>query len=149
MPAGDPGKREEEAPVKVKDEAGIVALVGDAHLPPSLAARVAPRAARLRSYGSVEELVREESLRALRVLVIWTQGLPKGRLLPLLAQLNVERPWVQKIALLQVAPPLVVAEYLAYCGVELIWQGSEEERVEQLKLLINRSEERTRWLGAE
>lgn len=135
--------------MKVNDEAGIVALVGDAHLPPSLAARVAPGAARLRSYASVDELVGEESLGGLRVLVIWTSGLPKGRLLPLLAWLNLERPWVQKIALLQMAPPLVVAEYLAYCGVELIWTGSVEERVEQLEALINRSEERTRWLGAE
>jgi hypothetical protein len=135
--------------VKVKDEAGIVALVGDAHLPPSLAARVAPRAARLQSYASVDELVREESLGGLRVLVIWTEGLPKGRLLPLLAQLNLERPWVQKIALLQLPPPLVIAEYLTYCGVELIWSGSVEERVEQLEVLINRGEERTRWLGAE
>jgi hypothetical protein len=97
----------------------------------------------------VDELVREESLSGLRVLVIWTEGLPKGRLLPLLAQLNLERPWVQKIALLQLPLPLVMAEYLTYCGVELIWSGSVEERVEQLEVLINRGEERTRWLGAE
>jgi hypothetical protein len=135
--------------VKVKDEAGFVALVGDAQLPPSAAARVTPPTARLLSYPSVEELVRERSLRGLQVLVIWTHGLPRGRLLPLLARLNLERPWVQKIALLELPPPLVVAEYLAQCGVEMIWAGSEEERVEQLETLINRSEERRRWLGAE
>jgi hypothetical protein len=135
--------------VKVKDSAGFVGLVGDTRLPPSLEARVSPRARRLLSYPSVEELIREQPLRELRVLVIWTQDVPKGRLLPILARLNLERPWIQKIALLQSPPPLVVAEYLAYCGVEVIWTGSVEERMEQLMVLINRSEERTRWLGAE
>ena len=133
--------------MKVKDEAGYVALVTDAHLPPSVAARMAPRAARLLSYPSVEALVREQSLGGLRVLVIWTQGVPKGRLLPLLARLNLEQPWVQKIAMLDVPPPLIVAEYLAYCGVELIWTGSVDERVEHLNVLMNRNDERMRWLG--
>ena len=135
--------------MKVQDEAGFVALVADPHVPPAVAARMAgPRAARLRSYPSVDELVQEQqSLGGLQVLVIWTQGVPKGRLLPLLARLNLERPWVQKIALLEVPPPLVVAEYLTYCGVEVIWTGSVEERVEQLNVLMNRNEERRRWLG--
>ncbi|NJD10532.1 MAG: hypothetical protein FIB01_08890 [Gemmatimonadetes bacterium] len=134
--------------MKVKDEAGFVALVADPQLPPAVAARMAaPRTARLRSYPSVEELVQEQSLGGLRVLVIWTPGVPKGRLLPLLARLNLEQPWVQKIAMLEVPPPLVVAEYLTYCGVEVIWTGSVEERVEQLNVLMNRSDERTQWLG--
>lgn len=135
--------------MKVQDEAGFVALVADAQLPPAVAARVAqPRAARLRAYPSVEELVQEQQWQGrLRVLVIWTQGVPKGRLLPLLARLNLEQPWVQKIAMLEVPPPLVVAEYLTSCGVEVIWTGSVEERVEQLNVLMNRNEERRRWLG--
>lgn len=132
--------------MKVKDEAGFVALVADAQLPPALEARMRPRAARLLSYPSVEDLLQEQTLGRLRVLVIWTQGVPHGRLLPMLAKLNLERPWVQKIAMLEVPPPLVVAEYLTYCGVEVIWTGSMEERVEQLNELVNRGEERTRWL---
>jgi hypothetical protein len=109
---------------------------------------MAPRATRLRSYPTVERLVAEQPLGGLRVLVIWTRGVPKGRLLPLLAWLNLEHPSVQKIAMLEVPPPLVVAEYLTFCGVEVIWTGTVEDRVEQLNLLVNRSEERTRWLGA-
>ena len=133
--------------MKVNDEAGLVALVADEHVPPSLRDRMVPRAARLISYPGVDELVKEECLGRLRVLVIWTEGVPRGRLLPLLARLNLERPWVQKIALLDGPPPLVVAEYLTYCGVEVIWTGTIEERLEQVNELVNRSKERTRWLG--
>lgn len=133
--------------MKVNEEAGLVALVTDEHVPPAIRDRMLPRAARLFPYPAVDDLVKEECLGRLRVLVIWTEGVPHGRLLPLLARLNVERPWVQKIALLDGPPPLVVAEYLTYCGVEVIWTGSVEERLEQVNVLVNRSEERTRWLG--
>jgi len=134
--------------VKVKDEAGFVALVTDTRLAPTLAARMASPATRLLSYPSVEQLVDEQPLGGLRVLVIWTKGVPRGRVLPMLARLNLELPWVQKIALLQTPPPLVLAEYLTACGVEVIWSGSVEERLEQVQVLMNRNDERARWLGA-
>lgn len=132
----------------MKDDACFVAVVTDAELPPSLKERMVPRAGRLLAYPTVEELVEGGDLQGMRVLVIWTQAVPKGRLLPVLARLNLERPWVQKIAMLEAQPPLVMAEYLTHCGVEVIWTGSEEERIERVKVLVNRSEERTRWLGA-
>ncbi len=120
-----------------------VVLLSDSAAAPTLAARLAPA----RWYASVEELVRKQPLSSVSVLVVESPRQPRGTLLVMLGRINIEYPGMQKVAVMDGAPPLPIAEYLTACGVDLVWTGTGEERIEQLAAVVNRMHERTSWLS--
>ena len=117
---------------------------GAAQLAELLSARSKPAAC----YSSVAELVGTQPLSSISVLVLHFHPLPKGTLLATLGRMNLEYPAMQKVAVLETTPPLLIAEYLTACGVNLLLNGSTEEGVEQLASVVNRLHERTRWIAS-
>ncbi|HEX6558187.1 MAG TPA: hypothetical protein VF021_01970 [Longimicrobiales bacterium] len=117
-------------------------LLSDSEAAALLAARLAPATC----YSRVEDLVREQSLSSVTVLVVDSPRQPLGMLLVMLGRMNVEYPAMQKVALMDGPPPLPIAEYLTACGVDLVWTGSGEERIEQLAAVVGRMHERTSWM---
>jgi hypothetical protein len=99
-------------------------------------------------YSSVAELVGTQPLSSISVLVLHFSPLPKGTLLATLGRMNLEYPAMQKVAVLNATPPLLIAEYLTACGVNLLLNGSTEEGVEQLASVVNKLHERTRWIAS-
>ena len=119
-------------------------LLSDSAAAPSLAARLGPAT----WYSRVEDLVRAQPLSSVGVLVVDSPAQPLGMLLLMFGRMNVEYPAMQKVAVMDGPPPLPVAEYLTACGVDLVWRGSGEERIEQLAMVVNRMQQRTCWLAA-
>lgn len=119
-----------------------VVLLSDSAAAPSLAAKLAPATC----YSRVEDLVREQPLSSVAVLVLDAPNQPLGTLLVILGRMNVEYPSMQKVALMDGPPPLPIAEYLTACGVDLVWTGSGEERIEQLAAVVSRMHARTSWI---
>jgi hypothetical protein len=120
-------------------------LLSDSATAPSLAARLAPAT----WYSRVEDLVRAQPLSSVGVLVVDSPRQPLGMLLVMFGRMNVEYPAMQKVAVMDGPPPLPVAEYLTSCGVDLVWTGSGEERIEQLAAVVNRMQKRSAWLTAQ
>lgn len=125
-----------------------VVLLSDPETGPALAERLAPLGWPVTWYASVDELVRGQPLSSIAVLVADSKRMPKGTLLVTLGRLNIECPWIQKVALMEGPPPLPVAGYLTACGVDLVWEGSGEEKTERLNSIVEQMRERTEWVVA-
>lgn len=121
-----------------------VVLLSDTAAASTLAARLGPATC----YSRVEDLVREQPLSSVGVLVVDSAQQPLGTLLVMFGRMNVEFPMMQKVALMDGPPPLPIAEYLTACGVDLVWTGSGDERIEQLAAVVSRMHERTSWLAS-
>jgi hypothetical protein len=99
-------------------------------------------------YATLEELVKEQPLSSIAVLVADSRKMLMGTLLVTLGRLNVEYPRMQKVALMEGPPPLPVAGFLTACGVDLVWEGSGEEKTERLTSIVEQMHERTPWVVA-
>ena len=128
-------------------EAGPVVLLSESEVGRSLAERLAPAPDRVPCYRSMEELVRGQPLSSVEVLVVQTRQAPRGVLLVALGRMNEEYPTMQKVAVMDGPPPLPVAEYLTACGVDLVWAGTGEERIDEVASIVDRMRERTPWLA--
>jgi hypothetical protein len=95
----------------------------------------------------MEELVRGQPLSSVEVLVVQTRQAPRGVLLVALGRMNEEYPTMQKVAVMDGPPPLPVAEYLTACGVDLVWAGTGEERIDEVASIVDRMRERMPWLA--
>ena len=126
--------------------AGPIVLLSDSEAAPSLAARLAPSGPPVSWYASIEDLVRGQPLSSIAVLVVQSRRLPRGTLLVTLGRLNLEYPGMQKVAVMDGPPPLVVAEYLTSCGVDLVWAGSGEERIDHLASVVDGLRKVTGWV---
>ena len=109
-----------------------------------LTARTGPAA----WYPNLAELMRRRPLSSVSVLVLHFHPLPKGILLVTLGRMSLEYPAIQKVAVLDRPPPLLIAEYLTSCGVRLLWDDATEEGAEQLASVVNNLHERTRWIAS-
>jgi hypothetical protein len=128
---------------------GSTVLLSDAEgeaaqLAELLSARCAPATC----YSSVAELVGTQPLSSISVLVLHFRPLPKGILLATIGRMNLEYPAMQKVAVLESTPPLLIAEYLTACGVDLLLDGATDDGAEQLASVVNRLHERTRWIAS-
>ncbi|GMV06568.1 MAG: hypothetical protein AMXMBFR53_28440 [Gemmatimonadota bacterium] len=127
---------------------GSTVLLSDAQEAPTLAAMLAARTGPARWYSSVGEMVNTQPLSSISVLVLHFHPLPKGALLATLGRMSVEYPGMQKVAVLDEPPPLLIAEYLTACGVSLLWTGGAEDGAERLASVVNQLHERTRWIAS-
>lgn len=129
---------------------GSTVLLSDEKEGRTLAAELAARTGPAACYASVAELLRQRTLSSVAVLVIVYRPLPKGALLATLGRMSVEYPGIQKVVLTEGPPPLLIAEYLASCGVDLVWNVAEGHgnEAERLASIIRRANERTGWIAA-
>lgn len=127
---------------------GSTVLLSDAKDAPQLAALLAERVAPATCYASVGEMVTSQPLSTISVLVLRWGSAPKGTLLATLGRMNVEFPGMQKVAVLDEAPPLPIAEFLTSCGVSLLWNNNSEEGAEKLASVVHQLHERTRWIAS-
>lgn len=111
-----------------------------------LTERLTPKAGSVAWYANVEDLIHAQSLSSIAVLVVHARPQPNGVLLATLGRMNVEYPAMQKVAVMEEAPSLSVARYMAACGVDLIWTGSQNESIDQLAAVVDRMYERTAWI---
>lgn len=126
-------------------EANGVVVLSESQSASRLAAQLAPRTRPVTWYASVDALVRAQPLSSVAVLIVQSATLPSGALLVTLGRMNIEYPAIQKVAVMDAAPPLPVAEYLTACGVNLVWEGSGEEKMEKLVAVVDRLRERRKW----
>lgn len=131
-----------------KPNEGATVLVADAKQAPALAAALAGRTPPASCYRSVGELVTHQPLSSIAVLVLRWGTAPTGTLLATLGRMKVEYPGMQKVAVLDEAPPLPIAEYLTSCGVSLLWNSNPEEGAEKLASVVHQLHERTRWIAS-
>jgi hypothetical protein len=82
------------------------------------------------------------------VLVLHFRPIPKGILLATLGRMSIEYPAMQKVAVLDSRPPLLIAEYLTACGVKLLWDDAMGEGTDRLASVVNTLHERTRWIAS-
>lgn len=127
---------------------GSTVVLSDAKEASELTALLAAQTGKAACYASVGELVRTRPLSSVSVLVLRFHHLPKGALLATLGRLSVEYPEIQKVVVLDEAPPLPIAEFLTACGVSLIWNGNDEHEVERIASVVNQLHERTRWIAS-
>ena len=121
----------------------VLVSESESEVAPRIAKRLAPAA----WYASVADLVRGQSLSSVAVLVVHSPPLPRGILLVALGRMNLEYPAIQKVAVLDGLPSLLVAEYLTACGVDLVCAETREESIERLAAVVNRMHERTAWIA--
>lgn len=126
---------------------GSTVLLSDAEDAKALAADLALRSLPATCYPTVADLLQDEQLSSVAVLVMRFPPLPKGVLLANLGKLNVEYPWMQKLMVVNGTLPLLIAEYLTACGVDLILcDRKAAEDVDHLATIVNRLQERSQWL---
>jgi len=128
-------------------DAETTVLLTDPEAGPQLAAELAPADREVAWFTSVEDLVRARPLSSIAVLVLHFRPLPKGVVLAALGRMSVEYPAMQKVAVMDSAPPLPIAEYLTACGVTLYWTQAVGEGGADLGEFVERMHERTRWLA--
>jgi hypothetical protein len=127
--------------------AGSTVLLSDADDAADVAASLAHRSYPTSCYRSVADLVLDRQLSSVSVLVLHFHPLPKGTLLALLAKMNLEFPWMQKLMMLDGPLPLPFVEYLTACGVDLIrCEVGDEACADHLASAVDRLLERTHWL---
>ena len=131
----------------MSQDAGSVVLLSDSEAMPSLAERLARPGRRVACYDSLEDLVRDEPVSAIEVLVLQWREMPNGVLLAALGRMTVDHPGLQKVAVMDSAPPLPVASYLTACGVDLVWPGRSEDGPDRLSTLVERIHEGTEWIA--
>lgn len=112
----------------------------------TLAAALQREAEEPTCFSSLAELLGTQPLASIGVLVLHSKPVPRGMVLVTLGRLNLEYPWMQKVALLEGEPPLSVAEYLASCGVDIVLERTEEDGPALLAASLSRLRERTRWV---
>jgi len=123
-------------------------LLSDAETAPTLAADLAATSGPAACYSSVAELVRTHPLSSISILVLYLKALPKGILLATLGRMNVEYPGMQKVALMDEPPPLLIAEYLTECGVNVLWNAATPEGRRQLASIVNNLHESIPWIAS-
>lgn len=111
-----------------------------------LAARLRAKAGSVACYANVEDLIHTQPLSSIAVLIVDGRPQPNGVLLATLGRMNVEYPAMQMVAVLDEAPALPIARYMAACGVDLIWTGSQDESIDQLAAVVDRMYVRTAWI---
>lgn len=126
---------------------GHVVLLSDAEGRLALAARLSPQNG-IACYGSLEELARGEALSGVDVLVVASRPAVNGLLLAALGRMSVDHPEIQKVAVLDGPPALPVAGFLTACDVDLVWAGTEEERMERVASIVAQMRERKAWIAA-
>jgi len=122
-------------------------LLSDAPAAPFLAADLASGGP-AEWYPSVADLMKEHPLSSVSVLVFYFQALPKGLLLAILGRMHVEYPAIQKVALMDEAPPLPIAEYITACGANLLWGAATPEGKQRLASMVNNLNEGVPWIAS-
>ena len=123
-----------------------VVVLSDSEGAQLLTERLTPKAGAVACYANVEDLIHGQSLASIAVLVVQAGPQPQGVLLATLGRMNVEYPAMQKVAVMKEAPSLPIARYMAACGVDLIWTGSQDESIDQLAAVVDRMYARTTWI---
>ncbi|HSW31191.1 MAG TPA: hypothetical protein VLH75_17020 [Longimicrobiales bacterium] len=127
---------------------GSTVLLSEAEDASRLVAELSARTGPAAWYANVGEMLTERPFSSVSVLVLHGHTLPKGTLLATLGRMHVEHPEIQKVAVLDEEPPLPIAEYLASCGVSLLWNGNSEEGADRLASVVNQLHEKTRWIAS-
>jgi hypothetical protein len=127
---------------------GSTVLLSEAKDAPQLVAELTARTGPAAWYANVGEMLTERPLSSVSVLVLHGHTLPKGTLLATLGRMHVEYPEIQTVAVLDEEPPLPIAEYLASCGVSLLWNGNSEEGANRLASVVNQLHEKIRWIAS-
>jgi hypothetical protein len=133
--------------VRTRHEGSTVVVSDPKEAAAPLAAKMCHGSDKAACYASVAELVRERPLSSVSVLVLNFCPLPKGVLLAALGRMSVEYPGMQKVAVLDEQLPMLIAEYLISCGVDLLWDGSPDTG-DRLASTVDRLTERTQWLAS-
>ena len=127
---------------------GSTVLLSEAEDASRLVAELSARTGPASWYANVGEMLTERPFSSVSVLVLHGHTSPKGALLATLGRMHVEHPEIQKVAVLDEEPPLPIAEYLASCGVSLLWNGNSEEGANRLASVVNQLHEKTRWIAS-
>jgi len=122
-------------------------LLADSERAAALAAKLSPPDRDVVWYTSLAELVHKQPLSSVSVLVVHSEERPKGVMLATLGRMSVEYPGMQKVAVIEGTPPLLIAEYLTACGVALFLTQPVEGRLDQLISIVDRMRERGRWIA--
>ena len=127
---------------------GSTVLLSEATDAPQLAAELTARTGPAAWYANVGDMLDERPFSSVSVLVLHGHALPKGTLLATLGRMHVEYPEIQTVAVLDEEPPLPIAEYLASCGVSLLWNGNSEDGADRLASVVNQLHEKIRWIAS-
>ncbi len=127
---------------------GSTVLLSEAEDASRLVAELSARTGPAAWYANVGEMLTERPFSSVSVLVLHGHTLPKGTLLATLGRMHVEHPEIQTVAVLDEEPPLPIAEYLASCGVSLLWNGNSEEGASRLASVVNQLHEKIRWIAS-
>jgi hypothetical protein len=138
---------EKEDPVGTVQAVGHVVLLSDSEARRALAARLSPDDG-VACYGSLEEMARGEPLSRVDVLVVASRPAMNGLLLAALGRMSVDHPEIQKVAVLDGPPALPVAGFLTACDVDLVWAGTEDERLDRVVSIVEQMRERKAWIAA-
>ncbi len=125
---------------------GRVVVLSDSEPVPSLAEPLKSSGRSSEWYSTFEELLRARPLSTIAVLVVLAHPLPKGILLVNLGRMTLEYPAMQKVVVMDAAPPLPIAEYLTSCGVGMVWTESVGDTTERLATVVDEMTERSRWI---
>ncbi len=127
---------------------GRMVVLSDSEPARSLAGPLSSSGETLEWYTTLEELLRARPLSSITVLVVVAHPLPKGLLMMMLGRMALEYPAMQKVAVMDAAPPLPIAEYLTSCGVDMVWTESGSDTIERLAAVVDEMNERSRWIAA-
>lgn len=100
----------------------------------------------VRRYATMEDLMVSESLDTVDVLILRTRSAPRGVLLARLAQIALDHPGMQKVALMEGVPSLPLAKHLTACGFRIIHDDVGGEN-QSLPLLVDQMTDRSGWMA--
>jgi hypothetical protein len=99
----------------------------------------------VRRYETMQDLMDSEALDGVDVLILRTRSTPQGVLLAWLAQIALDHPGMQKLALMEGVPSLPLAKHLTACGFRIIQDQGKEQQ--SLPGLVDQMTDRSGWMA--
>ena len=123
-------------------------MISDSEMMRRLAGSLRPSDRSLECHATLEELFRAGPLSTITILVVVSCDPPTGMQLLTLGRMALEYPAMQKVVVMDAAPPLPIAEYLTSCGVDLVWSETGRDTIKRLAAVVDEMSVRSAWIAA-
>ncbi len=98
-------------------------------------------------FTTMEALLDSRTLESVGVLILHTKSAPRGVLLARLAQIALDHPGMQKVALMEGVLSLPLAKHLTACGFRIIRDEAESGNDTFLPQLVDEMRKRGGWMA--
>ena len=98
-------------------------------------------------FTTMEALMDSEALESVGVLILHTRSAPRGVLLARLAQIALDHPGMQKVALMEGVLSLPLAKHLTACGFRIVRDEAEGGDESFLPHLVDEMRDRGGWMA--